>query len=130
MIFTYLTARLRSIGHAVRGIIILIKTQPNAQLHLAASMAVFVAGYFLHLHHLEWVSVLLCMGLVWVAEALNTALEFLADEVNQEHRELIGRAKDVAAAAVLIAAIISLLVAGVILQNHKAFQAIHHNLSG
>ena len=130
MIFTYLKARLRSIGHALRGIIVLIRTQPNAQLHLAASIAVLIAGYFLHLHHWEWAAVLLCVGLVWVAEALNTALEFLADEVNQEHRQLIGRAKDVAAAGVLLAAFVSLLVAGLILINHKVFQAIHNNLSG
>jgi diacylglycerol kinase (ATP) len=118
MIITYLTARLRSIGHAVQGIFILIRTQPNARLHAAATGAVLIAGYFLGLKPWEWVAVLLCIGLVWVAEALNTALEFLADEVTQEHRHRIGCAKDVAAAGVLIAALISILVAGVILLHH------------
>ena len=115
---SYLAARLRSIGYAVKGIFILIRTQPNAQLHLAATVAALIVGYFLHLHPWEWVAILLCIGLVWLAEALNTALEFLADEVSQEHRHRIGMAKDVAAAGVLIAALISLLIAGVILLNH------------
>ena len=118
MISRFLTARVRSIGHAVRGIFNLIGTQPNAQLHLAATVAVVITGYFLDLRPWEWAALLLCIGLVWVAESLNTALEFLADEVSQEHRHRIGRAKDVAAAGVLIAALISILVAGVILLNH------------
>jgi diacylglycerol kinase (ATP) len=56
--------------------------------------------------------------MVWLGEALNTALELLADEVSLEQRPLIGKAKDVAAAGVLIASLASLAVAGVILLRH------------
>jgi diacylglycerol kinase len=115
---SFLAARLRSIGYALRGIVILIRTQPNAQLHLTATVGAITVGFLLRLERWEWVAILLCIGLVWAAEALNTALEFLADEVDTNHRPGIGRAKDVAAAGVLIAAVISILIAGVILSHH------------
>ena len=118
MITPFLLARLRSIGCALKGITILIRTQPNAQLHLAATLGAIAVGFLLRLERWEWVSILLCIGLVWAAEALNTALEFLADEVDPDHRPGIGKAKDVAAAGVLIAAVISVLIAGVILVHH------------
>jgi diacylglycerol kinase (ATP) len=59
--------------------------------------------------------VALCIGLVWAAEALNTAIEFLADEVTLERRERIGNAKDASAGAVLVASVVSLIVWGLIL---------------
>jgi diacylglycerol kinase len=118
MIFSFLATRLRSIGYALQGIVILIRTQPNAQLHLAATVGAIAVGFLLRLERWEWVAILLCIGLVWAAEALNTALEFLANEVDINHRSGIGKAKDVAAAGVLIAAMISILIAGVILVHH------------
>lgn len=118
MILPFLAARLRSIGCALKGIAILIRTQPNAQLHLAATLGAIAVGFLLRLERWEWVAILLCIGLVWAAEALNTAIEFLADEVDTSHRPGIGKAKDVAAAGVLIAAVISILIAGVILAHH------------
>lgn len=118
MITNFLSARLRSIGCALKGIAVLIRTQPNAQLHAIATLGIVIVGFFLHFRPWEWVTILLCIGLVWAAEALNTALEFLADEIDTAHRPGIGRAKDVAAAGVLIAALVSILIAGVILWNH------------
>jgi diacylglycerol kinase len=56
--------------------------------------------------------------MVWMAEALNTALEFLADEVSLEKRDRIGNAKDVAAGGVLITAMISITVAVIVFRNH------------
>jgi diacylglycerol kinase (ATP) len=63
---------------------------------------------------------MLCIGMVWMAEALNTALEFLADEVSLEQRERIGKAKDVAAGGVLIVAMISVVIAALVFWNHLA----------
>lgn len=102
---TYVTARLRSFGHALRGGMTLMKTQPNARIHLVATVTVIVAGVCWRISPGEWALVLLACALVWLAEALNTALEFLADEVSRERREGIKRAKDVAAFAVLVAAV-------------------------
>jgi diacylglycerol kinase (ATP) len=96
----------------------MILTQPHPQLHALATIAVLIAGIALHLRRWEWVAILLCIGMVWVAEALNSALEFLADEVSLEKRERIGKAKDVAAGGVLIAAIVSAAVAALVFWNH------------
>ena len=118
MITNYLAARIRSFGYAFRGLWLMILTQPHPQLHALATIAVLIAGIVLHLRRWEWVAILLCIGMVWVAEALNSALEFLADEVSLEKRERIGKAKDVAAGGVLIAAIVSVAVAALVFWNH------------
>ena len=97
---------------------LLVATQPHARLHAVASIGVVIAGRIVHLRRWEWVVILLCIGLVWMGKALNTALEFLADEVSLDHRELIGKAKDIAAAGVLISAIISVLVAALVFKSH------------
>ena len=98
-------ARLASFGHAGRGCLTLVRTQHNAWIHLAASLAVLGAGLLCGLQPLEWAVLALAMALVWAAEALNTAVEFLTDLVSPQHHPLAGHAKDVAAAAVLLAAI-------------------------
>ena len=118
MILQYLQARIRSFGYAFNGIKVLILTQPHAQLHVIATAAVLIAGKLVHLRRWEWVAILLCIGMVWMAEALNTAIEFLADEVSLEKRERIGKAKDVAAGGVLITAIISIVIATLVFWNH------------
>ena len=56
--------------------------------------------------------------MVWMAEALNTAIEFLADEVSLEKRERIGKSKDVAAGGVLITAIVAIAIAVLVFWNH------------
>jgi diacylglycerol kinase len=118
MITSYLSKRLKSFGYAFQGIRTLVTTQPHAQLHLLATIIVVTAGIRVDLRRWEWVAIILCIGIVWMAEALNTALEFLADEVSLEQRERIGKAKDVAAAGVLIVAIISVIVAALVFWNH------------
>jgi len=114
----YLAARACAFVHALRGLRVLIASQAHARLHLLGTMAVAVAGFYFHLRRWEWVAILLCIGMVWMAEALNTALEFLADEVSLDHRERIGKAKDVAAGGVLITALIAVAVAALVFVNH------------
>lgn len=120
MITRYISKRLKSFGHAFRGIRTLVTTQPHAQLHLLATIIVVTAGLLVGLRRWEWVAIMLCIGMVWMAEALNTALEFLADEVSLEQRERIGKAKDVAAAGVLIVAMISVVIAALVFWSHLA----------
>jgi diacylglycerol kinase len=114
----YLSDRVRSFGYAIRGIGALIATQPHARLHLLATIVVTGAGIYFHLRRWEWVAILLCIGMVWMAEALNTAIEFLADEVTLERRERIKHAKDIAAGGVLITALVSVAVAVLVFLNH------------
>ena len=111
-----LAARVRSFGHAFRGVRRLLATQHNAWIHLAATTAVLGLAVSLGLGRSEWVALLVAVAMVWVAEAFNTAIEHLCDRVSPEHDPLIGHAKDVAAGGVLIAAgvasLIGLLVLG------------------
>lgn len=97
-------ARARSFGHAFRGIAALVATQHNAWIHATATLAVLVVGLWLGVSAGEWAVLALAIGLVWAAEAFNTALESLCDGVAPDHHPLIGRAKDVAAGGVLLAA--------------------------
>ena len=100
---------LRSFGYAGTGLITLLREQANARIHLLATVLVVGAGLLLNVQRSDWLILLLCIALVWVAEALNTALEYLCDATVEEQHPLIGKAKDIAAAGVLIAAAISAL---------------------
>jgi len=94
----------------------MVKSQHNAWIHALATILVCAAGIFWRITREEWCWVIVSIMAVWTAEALNTALEFLADASNPNFHPLVGKAKDVAAAAVLIsamgAAVIGILVFG------------------
>jgi len=110
------SGRIRSINCALQGIKAMVRSQHNAWVHAAATVVVVLAGLLLHLKAGEWCWITLAVISVWSAEALNTAFEFLTDVASPEFHPLAGKAKDVAAGAVLIAAagavIIGLLVFG------------------
>jgi diacylglycerol kinase len=95
---------LRSLCIAWNGIRVLLRTQRNARIHLTSTLLVTLAGLACHLPGTQWALLFLAMGLVWTAEGLNTAVEFLTDLVSPEVHPLAGKAKDVAAGAVLLAA--------------------------
>lgn len=106
--------RIDSFRHAFRGLSDLFRTQANARIHLAAILLVLVLGYWLEVSRLEWLALALSMTLVLALEAVNTALEYLTDLVSPGQHPLAGKAKDVAAAAVLVAAAGALVVGGVV----------------
>jgi diacylglycerol kinase (ATP) len=88
----------------------MISTQHNAWIHAAATIMVVAAGFYFHLTKAEWCWIILAIVSVWTAEALNTAFEFLTDVASPEFHPLAEKAKDVAAGAVLITAIGSVLL--------------------
>lgn len=96
---------LRSFRYALRGLRRLVRTQANARIHLAATLGVLLLGMYAELALAQWALLVLAIGLVWTAEALNTAVETLADCVTEDYHPLIEKAKDVAAAGVLLAAL-------------------------
>ena len=106
--------RLQSFVHAFHGGRHLLATQPNARIHLVATAVVVCAGRWFGVTPGEWLALALAMGMVWAAEALNTAIELLGDEMTLEKRPRIGQAKDVAAFAVLVAAIVAVIVAALV----------------
>lgn len=109
-------SRLASFRHAFAGWWYVLRTQRNAWIHALASVAVFAAGFWLRLGRIEWAILVLTVALVWVAEFVNTAVEAVVDLLSPQIHPLAKVGKDVAAAAVLIAALaavgIGLLVLG------------------
>jgi len=89
----------------------MLKSQHNAWIHSLASIAVVIAGIVLPITSAEWCFLVFAIIAVWVAEALNTAFEFLADVASPEFHPLVKKAKDVAAGAVLISAIGAIVIA-------------------
>jgi diacylglycerol kinase (ATP) len=111
-------ARLRSFEYAGRGVGTLLASQHNAWIHAGATVAVVGAGVWARLERLEWLALVAAMVLVWMAEAMNTAFEFLCDVASPDFHPLVARAKDVAAAAVLICALGALITAGFVFIPH------------
>jgi diacylglycerol kinase len=110
----YIKGRKDSFGYAFKGLGAMLKHEPNVLLHLVAAFLVIVAGAYFSVSKTEWMFIIAAIALVWITEALNTALEALVDLVSPEYHPLAGRAKDTAAAAVLIAAFFALTVACII----------------
>lgn len=99
-----LTNRLHSVKTALHGLALLVKNEHNSWVHLAATLAVIALGVYCDITTTQWCFLVLAITLVWMAEAFNTAIEYLCDKVSPEYHELIKHTKDVAAAAVLLTA--------------------------
>jgi diacylglycerol kinase len=102
--------RIKSFSYAFNGIINLIKSEHNARIQLIAMLFVVLLGILFKINISEWISIAIVVGLVFIAELFNTAIEKLSDIVSPEWNKKIGNIKDYSAAAVLISAIISLIV--------------------
>jgi diacylglycerol kinase len=96
--------------NAFRGIWTAIITQSNLRIHFIAASLVIFASLYLKVATSEIIVLILTIGLVMIAEMVNTSLEFMSDAITLEHNEKIKHAKDVAAGAVLLSAIFAVLV--------------------
>ncbi len=102
--------RMKSFVYAFKGILAAYTSEHNLWIHsIAAALAIFLA-FILDLSSMEWVVVILVIGLVFITEFINTAIEALVDLYTLEHTPLAGKIKDVAAAAVLLSAITAAIV--------------------
>ena len=108
------TGRIRSFYHAICGILRMIRCQHNAWVHALATVAVLFAAFFFRISGPDLCWVILAISIVWTAEALNTAFEFLADAASPEFHPLVRNAKDVAAGAVLITAVAAVIIGCVV----------------
>ena len=96
--------------YAGSGIKQLFKTERNIWVHTIAMLCTVVLGFIVNLSSTEWIAVILCCGLVLGAEAVNTAIEYLANYCTTDKNEQIRKVKDISAGAVLICAIAALFV--------------------
>jgi diacylglycerol kinase (ATP) len=108
------TGRLRSVSCALRGIGVMLRSQHNAWLHAVATVLVVAAGLAFEISVGEWCWIVLACMAVWIAEALNTAFELLTDIASPTFHPIAGKAKDVAAGAVLIAALGSIVIGSLV----------------
>ncbi len=106
--------RAKSFSYAFAGVRHFFKTQHNAWIHAVACALTLICGVVCQLNATEWCIIIFCNAIVFTAEMLNTAIEWLTDLVSPEYNELAGKVKDVAAAAVLFSAIGAAIV-GVII---------------
>ncbi|MCQ2559780.1 MAG: diacylglycerol kinase family protein [Clostridia bacterium] len=109
---------LKSFKWAFKGLWNTIKTQLNMKIHLGVTFLVFIVGWVVGLSRMEWAIIGLAIALVLAAETFNTALEYLADALSPGFHPLIGQAKNAAAGAVLIAAILAALIGLLIFLPH------------
>lgn len=115
-----LSKRIRSFRYAWQGICTLLRDEHNSRIHVVIMTAVIAAGALLGISAGEWCAVAICFGMVLMAEAMNSAVEAIADLVMPEQHPLIKKAKDVAAAGVLFTAIASAATGLIIFIPHLA----------
>jgi diacylglycerol kinase (ATP) len=113
----WLRRRLRSFRHAFRGIDWLA-SEPNARIHAVAALCALAVSAVVRLSAPEWALIVLAIALVFATEALNTALERLADAAVPNEHPLIAAAKDLGAGAVLLASLGAAVVGVLVLGPH------------
>ncbi len=104
----------RSFGHAGRGILHVLRTEQNVQIHLIAAAVVVGLAFYFRIGSLEFAAVLLAIGLVVTAEVINTVIEDLLDLIHPARHPAVGKIKDALAGAVLIAAVIAAAVGALV----------------
>lgn len=106
---------LSSAGYALHGIALFVRTERNARIEISISVVVVILAFYVKISLVEWSILLLCIGLVLMAEAFNSAVERMADfQTKEKHPEIKG-IKDIAAGAVMISVMISLVIGVIIL---------------
>ena len=100
----------KSFVYAFQGLGYFFRTQHNGWIHAGFTIGVLALGWFFDLSTAEWLWIVFCIGFVFSAELMNTAIEAVVDLVSPDYHELAGKAKDVGAAAVLVAAITSAII--------------------
>lgn len=99
---------------AGRGVGMAFRSERNLRIHLVCFLVAVVLGFVVHLSMLEWIGLVLCAAFVIGSEVMNTAIEVLADTLHPDSHPGIGKAKDLAAGAVLIAAVAAGVVGAIL----------------
>lgn len=104
------SSRIKAVRIALDGLKQVFDSEPNARIHALITLMVFIAGWLFKISRLEWISLVLTVGLVWVAEIFNTAVEKLVDLASPEIHPAAKAVKDISAGAVLASAVTSVVV--------------------
>ncbi len=112
---------MKAFKYAINGIRTAFGSEFHIRLHILASLLVVIAGWFFEISRMEWISIFICIAMVITVEMLNTAIEYLVNLISPDHNILAGKIKDIAAGAVLIAAI-GALFTGLIIFTPKVLE--------
>lgn len=107
---SFFSGRLKSIGFAIKGVFKLITTEHSIMVQFSLAIIMIIAGFFFQISREEWMLQILAFGLVLSVESLNTAIEKIADFVHPEFHDRIGFIKDIAAGAVMFAAMAAMAI--------------------
>jgi len=108
----------KSFTYAIRGIWSSIADQRNLKVQIVIAMIAIGAGFYFDIATIEWCIILICIGLVIGLEMINSAIESVVDLVTLERKPLAGKIKDIAAGAVLISSIISVIIGVIIFRKY------------
>ncbi|MDO5654622.1 MAG: diacylglycerol kinase family protein [Flavobacteriaceae bacterium] len=100
----------KSVGFALQGFVCVLKSERNMKIHSIAAVLTIILGLYLRLEIIEWAVILLCISSVFAAEILNTVIEKYLDTYHPEFNQVVGRLKDMSAAAVLVFSMGSALI--------------------
>ncbi|WP_111307239.1 diacylglycerol kinase [Confluentibacter sediminis] len=117
---SFLANRIKSVGYAYKGALLLLKTEASIKVQFAIGILVTIAGFYNHITNMEWIIQFLAIGLVMSMEGINTAIEEMANFIHPEHHKKIGIIKDIAAGAVFIASLFAIAI-GLIIYIPKFF---------
>lgn len=115
--------RLRSFVYAAKGIRHTLLTEHNFRIHIVMAIIAILLGFLLEISSLEWVSIIIVIGIMFAAEIFNSSIEELTDLVSPDKNKLAGIVKDLSAGAVLILAITAFIV-GIIIFLPKIIELL------
>ena len=110
----FITNRMNGVKYAVKGALILLKTESSIQAQFSIAIVLTCAGFYFNISATEWMFQVLAIGIIMSIEGVNTAVEEIADFIHPDFHHKIGLIKDIAAGAVFIAALAGLIVGMII----------------
>jgi diacylglycerol kinase len=107
---SFTRSRFKSFTYAFEGLVNLLRSEKNMWIHLAATIIAILAGIYKNITPGDWCFITIAIGLVWISEAFNTAMERLCNVVTKDLHPLIKQVKDISAAAVLLSAVVAIVI--------------------
>ncbi len=117
---SFLKNRLKSVGFALRGAMLLVRTEASIQAQICITVAMTAAGFYFEISKMEWIVQILTIAMILGVEGLNTAVEKIADYIQPEYDKKIGFIKDISAGAVMMISIAATII-GLIIYLPKIF---------
>jgi diacylglycerol kinase (ATP) len=117
---SFIKNRIKSVGFALRGALLLIRTEASIQVQVLIAVVMTAVGFYFDISNTEWIVQILTIAVIMGAEGLNTAIEKMSDYIQPEFDKKIGVIKDVSAGAVMLVSIAATII-GFIIYLPKIF---------